>query len=215
MAKRGRPQRGRRAGGGSLPAKDRGKKSVRETLDSQMFQSPQKFRHATIAEARKRALPAAMYRTRNLYEACKGLGVKLQTVTHWMKNDPVFAREMEEVTEAISGQLQKAGLQRAIEGVEKPVYQRGELVGHTREYSDLLHMFYQKALKPHVYREKMEMQHTGPGGGPILIAAATMAAQMDGQQLNDVLAHLLRGARPTPQDVVNAPAHNPPKSLNP
>ena len=43
------------------------------------------------------------------------------------------------------------GLDRARNGVEKPVYYRGEVVGSVRTYSDSLGMFLLRAKRPEVY----------------------------------------------------------------
>ena len=53
--------------------------------------------------------------------------------------------------------LEPEAIRRAVEGVEKPVYQGGELVGYVREYSDTLLIFLLKGGKPHKYRENIKI----------------------------------------------------------
>jgi hypothetical protein len=48
---------------------------------------------------------------------------------------------------------------RAVEGVKRPVYRRGVLVGEITEYSDKLLMFLLKRRRPQVY----ERSHDGGG----------------------------------------------------
>lgn len=55
--------------------------------------------------------------------------------------------------------LEAAADDRAIKGVDEPVYYEGEVVGHKKKYSDALLMFRLKGLNPERYAER------GPGGG--------------------------------------------------
>lgn len=59
--------------------------------------------------------------------------------------------------------------ERAVDGVRQPIYQKGQLVGTKREYSDGLAMFLAKARRPHKYRESLTL--TGDPSAPIAVAA--------------------------------------------
>ena len=57
-------------------------------------------------------------------------------------------------------------IRRAVEGVEKPVYQGGVLVGSVTEYSDTLAGLVMRGKRPGVYNTERH-EHSGPGGGAI------------------------------------------------
>ena len=54
--------------------------------------------------------------------------------------------------------LEREATRRAVEGVDEPVYQKGECVGYIRKYSDVLLIFMLKGAKPEKYRERFEMK---------------------------------------------------------
>jgi len=57
-------------------------------------------------------------------------------------------------------------IRRAVEGVEKPVYQGGILVGSVTEYSDTLAGLVMRGKRPGVYNTERH-EHTGKDGGAI------------------------------------------------
>jgi hypothetical protein len=67
--------------------------------------------------------------------------------------DPVFAARWKDAVEQSTELLEAEAIRRASTGTLKPVYQRGELVGKIREYSDTLLIFMLKARKPGMYRD--------------------------------------------------------------
>jgi len=65
--------------------------------------------------------------------------------------------------------LEDAATRRAVEGVEKPVYQQGVMVGTITEYSDTLLGLVLRGKKPERYNtERHEL--SGPGGAAIPVA---------------------------------------------
>jgi hypothetical protein len=73
----------------------------------------------------------------------------------------VFEAAWDDALEAGTDRLEDEAMRRAVEGTEKPVYQRGLLVGRVREYSDTLTVFLLKARRPGKYRERVDVQHSG------------------------------------------------------
>lgn len=71
--------------------------------------------------------------------------------------------------------LEQEAYRRAVEGVEEPVYQGGELVGTVRRYSDKLLEFLLRGRRPQVYRENagpdapvtIVLQSAFAGGEPV------------------------------------------------
>ncbi len=58
--------------------------------------------------------------------------------------------------------LEAEARRRAVEGVRKPVYCRGEIVGTVKEYSDTLLIFLMKGARPEKYRDNVRVERTGP-----------------------------------------------------
>lgn len=57
--------------------------------------------------------------------------------------------------------LEAEARRRAMDGVDEPVYHKGEVVGHVRKYSDTLLIFLLKAHRPHKYRDNYKIEHGG------------------------------------------------------
>ncbi len=55
-------------------------------------------------------------------------------------------------------------VRRAMHGTDKPVYQKGELVGYVREYSDNLLTLALKTRRPDKFKDKIQTEHTGKDG---------------------------------------------------
>jgi hypothetical protein len=49
--------------------------------------------------------------------------------------------------------MEEEARRRAVEGTKKPIFYRGQVVGHIRDYSDVLLMFLLTAHRPERYRE--------------------------------------------------------------
>lgn len=86
-----------------------------------------------------------------------------------------FRRENEEFAEAwdeaeeaaVRTVLTPEAVRRAAEGVEEPVFYKGQQVGAVRKYSDTLLIFLLKTHAPDRYNAPQKQEHSGPGGGPI------------------------------------------------
>ena len=60
---------------------------------------------------------------------------------------------------------------RAVEGTERPVFQAGKLVGHTREYSDNMLIRFLERRDASWRQAKSQIEVTGAGGEPIQVEA--------------------------------------------
>lgn len=100
-------------------------------------------------------------------KACEATGICRKTVDRWRTGDSEFRESFEAARQDVTESLEKEAIRRAYEGVQKPVFQGGKLVGHVQEYSDTLLIFLLKGAAPDKYRERQEV--TGKDGGPILI----------------------------------------------
>lgn len=99
--------------------------------------------------------------------ACEVAGVDRSTAYRERQRNEEFALAWHDLEQETTDTLEREAFRRAAEGVEEPVYHRGEEVGHVRKYSDTLLIFLLKARKPEMYRETHRFEHSGPNGAPI------------------------------------------------
>jgi hypothetical protein len=90
--------------------------------------------------------------------ACRTAGVSRATAYRHRARSERFARRWDDAIEDAVDLLEAEARRRAVAGVEKPVYYRGQVVGNVREYSDTLLIFLLKALHPQKYRERFEVK---------------------------------------------------------
>ncbi|MCB9852655.1 MAG: hypothetical protein H6819_06140 [Phycisphaerales bacterium] len=62
----------------------------------------------------------------------------MSTLKNWRRADAEFAEKLESARAEAADTLELEARRRAVDGVERPVFHKGEIVGHTREYSDSL-----------------------------------------------------------------------------
>lgn len=105
----------------------------------------------------------------NVLRACHAAGVSRASVYgDWLKQD-AFRALYDQAVDDAADLLEEEARRRAVDGVEKPVYQQGRLVGLVREYSDALLTLLLKGKRPETYRERHQHEHAGPGGAPIQV----------------------------------------------
>ena len=110
-------------------------------------------RSGAARRPRKRALfLAALTDTVNVTLACRRAGIPRRTAYDWRDADEAFARQWDEALDEGIDLLEAELHRRAFEGVERPVYYKGEQVGTWRFYSDALAMFLMRAHRPEGYR---------------------------------------------------------------
>lgn len=131
----------------------------------------QRARELTVEERKDRFLEELAKRA-NVSAAAKKAGVGRSTVYDWYRADEDFAKRWDEAVDVAVDSLEKEAWRRARDGVLKPVYQKGEKVGTVREFSDQLMITLLKAHRPDRYRDRQQLEHTGPGGQPLPPAVA-------------------------------------------
>lgn len=115
----------------------------------------------------KPAFLVGLRRHANVSRAAKDAGVNRRTAQRERVNSGAFAEAWDDALEEGLDYLEEEARRRAYEGTLKPVYNRGELVGHVREFSDTLTIFLLKGGRPEKYAERSKHEHTGRNGGPI------------------------------------------------
>jgi hypothetical protein len=87
----------------------------------------------------------------DLFDACKRAQVSLIFVRQWMKDDKDVAEQLTEAERVGAMALQSAAIHRAVNGVEKGVYFKGERVDTELQYSDGLLTTLLKGRLPEIY----------------------------------------------------------------
>jgi len=89
--------------------------------------------------------------------AVRAAGIGRQTHYDWLRKDEEYQVAFAEAEIAATDALVAEARRRATEGVEEPVYYKGEVVGTIQKYSDTLLIFLLKGALPEVYRERYEI----------------------------------------------------------
>jgi hypothetical protein len=89
--------------------------------------------------------------------AAKLANIGRQTHYDWLRKDEEYQVAFAEAEIAATDALVAEARRRATEGVEEPVYYKGEVVGTIQKYSDTLLIFLLKGALPEIYRERYEI----------------------------------------------------------
>lgn len=93
--------------------------------------------------------------------ACRESGVSRLLVLWHRDNDREFRALLEEAQRLGLESLEDEAVRRARDGVDEPVFYRGEQCGSIKRYSDLLLMFLLKAVNPARYRDNYRVELHG------------------------------------------------------
>lgn len=124
-----------------------------------------------VRHPKKRAFLAEYAQCGNISRSARAAGIERSSVYQWQEHDEAFSVAMRQAEIEAVEVLEEEARRRAHDGVRKPVYQGGGLVGHVQEYSDTLLIFLLKGLKPEKYRDRYDIKHSGSvgvGGGDVL-----------------------------------------------
>lgn len=120
------------------------------------------------AQTKREAFLAAMAQVGNITRAAQMVGINRASHYVWM-DDPEYAQAFEAACDQAVEVMESEAWRRAMQGVEKPVYQGGKLVGSVQEYSDTLLIFQLKGLRPDKYRDnfsgRIKVETTVHNGG--------------------------------------------------
>lgn len=132
---------------------------------SDISDSPTRARVEDVAEPpalkfddeRKATFLAALEAHGMVTTAARAAAVTTDTVYKHRKADEAFAHAWAEAYAAYCDRLEMEAYRRAVDGVDEPVYQQGELVGVVRKYSDALLTLKLKRHRPDQYRERVQV----------------------------------------------------------
>ncbi len=72
-----------------------------------------------------------------------------------------FAAQWDDALEEATDLLKAEARRRALTGIDKPMFFKGEVVGSTKKYSDRLMMFLLEAYDPEMFRDGGKVEHPG------------------------------------------------------
>ncbi|HHW41269.1 MAG TPA: hypothetical protein GXX19_08995 [Syntrophomonadaceae bacterium] len=120
--------------------------------------------------AKQRAFLAAYAETGNITRAAELS--KTARVMHytWLEKSEAYRQAFAEAEEMAADRLEQEARRRAIEGVQKPVFHKGQVCGTVTEYSDTLLIFLLKGARPEKYKERSNVElENGASGEPLRI----------------------------------------------
>ena len=106
----------------------------------------------------EKAFLAQLRLTGVVTQACDAAQIARHAVYDRRQNDPDFAKAWDEAREMAADRLEQEAVRRAVDGINKPVFYQGEIVGFEKEYSDTLLVLLLKAAKPDKYRERSDIR---------------------------------------------------------
>ena len=115
---------------------------------------------------RKRDFLEAFEKTGNVSAACRAASIPRSTINEYRRRDGQFAIDWDIAFQNAVDSLEMEAWRRARDGVDKPIYQGGQLVGSVTEYSDTLLTFLLRGHRSEIFNPPTQTQLTGPGGTP-------------------------------------------------
>jgi hypothetical protein len=117
-----------------------------------------------LSSKRRKLFLAELARHGNITRASEVIGVTRQAAFYHRQHYPDFAAAWDAAAATFDDMLESEAAKRAAVGVEKPIYFKGVVVGHVREFSDRLLEF---LLDRRRYPAKSKHELSGPDGAPI------------------------------------------------
>lgn len=127
-------------------------------------------------------------------KACKKSGLNRSLSEALRIRVPEFARMWKEAYEDTTDEIEEAAYTRAVNGVKRDVYYKGEVVGEETVYSDALLSMMLQARRSDVYKSRIAQEHTGLGGMGAQIQA--MSDEELDAAINQLIAKRLALAEP-------------------
>ena len=81
---------------------------------------------------------AELRRRGTLTGGCRAAHISPHTVYWWREHDEEFVLRENEAQQVLTDALEEESIRRGLEGYQRPIYQRGELVGYETVYGDQL-----------------------------------------------------------------------------
>lgn len=92
----------------------------------------------------------------NVSKAARAAGIARNAAYDHKKSDEAFSDAWDTVIETVCDQAEEELFRRAVKGIKKPVFYKGQMVATVREFSDQLIMFYLKH-KRKSFRDSLDL----------------------------------------------------------
>lgn len=130
----------------------------KEPKDNKFLPHRRERKNARVSDDEKREFIRVLCETGNVTESARAIGVQPQVMYRIKDRDEEFREAWDLALDEGTDALEAEARRRAVEGVDRPIYQRGELVGYERQYSDQLLIRLLEAHKPEKYRHRAEQR---------------------------------------------------------
>lgn len=137
-----------------------------------------------FTEALKRRFLQHLSESCNITASARKIGMSRHYMHQVRREDKKFAAGWADAVEQATDNLEATARGRAMDGYQRPVYQRGKLVGHETVYSDRMTELLLKAHRPEKFREK---GFDLPPGSEIVIALRSAPATEADTEVKDVI----------------------------
>ena len=124
---------------------------------------PQSKKRANVAAQKRRVFLARLSECGRVNRAATLAQVDRSLLYKERAVNAGFAQEWQDALAIAMGAAEDEVYRRAVTGLDKPVFYKGEQVATVREYSDLLLMFLLKAHDPAKYRDNYQGAEGGGG----------------------------------------------------
>jgi hypothetical protein len=121
-----------------------------------MTRSANKALFPAITHPKKRGFLLAYLECGQLRHTCRSVQVDHKSHYYWLKHDPAYKAAFAEARDLAASTLEDEAIRRARDGVVRPVYYLGEVVGEEIVYSDTLLMLLLKGAMPERYGTKVQ-----------------------------------------------------------
>lgn len=140
-------------------------------------------RNLPFSEERKLLFLDTLRKTVNVTLAAQSVGISSGTAYRHKKEDILFSERWDEALQEGIDLLEHRAHERAFQGVDEPVFHKGDIVGHVTKYSDGLTMFLLKAHRPDKYRERSQVDQNVSGGMQFTVVSGVPDPEFDGSDL--------------------------------
>lgn len=106
----------------------------------------------------------------NVTVSAEALNLDRRKLYRLRDEDSDFAEAWDAAMVAAADHLEAEARRRAVDGWNEPVFYQGEQTGLVRKFSDTLLIFLMKGANPEKYRDRQQLEHTGPGGSALATA---------------------------------------------
>jgi len=149
---------------------------LKEKLKDPKTQQKKRDKKALIkvTDRRKKIFLRTLAITGQIGKSARAAGYSCSTyLARVRRMDPDFNARWNEAIETAMDVLEEAAIDRAVHGVEEPIYHKGEQVGVKQKYSDGLLATLLKANNPDKYRENTKVDVNVSGGFGIAVLPVT------------------------------------------